>query len=55
MSVKEHDRALAAESKCPIRHIGSSFDPFDGDPYDFYTVARREEPSFTILRLATGW
>ena len=46
MSVKQGDPTLAAESKCPVSHIGSSFDPFDGDPYDFYAVARREEPIF---------
>src|SRR5260370_33962153 len=37
---------LTTESKCPVTHIGSGFDPFDGDPYDFYTMARREEPIF---------
>lgn len=46
MSVKEGDRTPAAESNCPVSHIGNSFNPFDGDPYDFYTVARREEPIF---------
>jgi cytochrome P450 len=46
MSMKEGDRTLAAKSKCPVSQIGSSFDPFDGDPYDFYAVARREEPIF---------
>ena len=46
MSEKAGSRPLTTESKCPVTHIGSSFDPFDGDPYDFYTTARREEPIF---------
>ncbi len=31
---------------CPVTHIGESFDPFDGEPYDFYRRARVEEPVF---------
>jgi cytochrome P450 len=46
MSGKADSRPLTTESKCPVTHIGSGFDPFDGDPYDFYTTARREEPIF---------
>ena len=46
MSGKASSRPSTTESKCPVTHIGSSFDPFDGDPYDFYTTARREEPIF---------
>ncbi|MDO8430928.1 MAG: choice-of-anchor Q domain-containing protein [Candidatus Binatus sp.] len=46
MSGKAGSHPLTTESKCPVTHIGSGFDPFDGDPYDFYTMARREEPIF---------
>jgi cytochrome P450 len=46
MSGKASSRPSTTESKCPVTHIGSSFDPFDGDPYDFYSMARREEPIF---------
>ena len=31
---------------CPVTHIGESFDPFDGEPYEFYRRARTEEPVF---------
>ena len=46
MSERKGSRPLTTESKCPVSPIGSRFDPFDGDPYDFYTMARREEPIF---------
>jgi len=47
MSGKADSRPLTTtESKCPVTHIGNGFDPFDGDPYDFYAMARREEPIF---------
>jgi cytochrome P450 len=46
MSGKAGSRPSTTEAKCPVTDIGSGFDPFDGDPYDFYTKARQEEPIF---------
>ncbi len=32
--------------RCPVSHLGKSFDAFDGDSYAFYARARQEEPVF---------
>lgn len=36
----------AASTKCPMTGLSQVFDAFDGDPYEVYARARREEPVF---------
>ena len=33
-------------ASCPATSLGQRFDPSDGEPYEFYTQARKEEPVF---------
>jgi cytochrome P450 len=40
------ERNAGGAGRCPVSHIGESFDAFDGDSYAFYARAREEEPVF---------